>query len=263
VWLLDGLLLWSGGCNMQVFSLDSLQEAAVHFAAPAGKFRAAAPPAAAATGAESSSGSRSLCALAASPHGVAVAAVMHLPSTARGSSSSRLLLYNVPPAESTPSSSGSEAVPVSPKPVAARLLWALMQQQHSWDVVQHTLCAARVPASSADVKGTPSNSSNAAAAAAAAPVQPEAVGRVLALVDSKLAVQQPTLKTTFSARWDVLKLAVLSGTPGDVARVVGIDLRLRIISHMLKPVFDVMREVSIVTVGALCCCGFFVVALCV
>jgi hypothetical protein len=37
----------------------------------------------------------------------------------------------------------------------------------------------------------------------------------------------------------LLKLALLSGTPGDVACVVGIDLRLRIISHMMKPVFDV------------------------
>ncbi|WIA34349.1 hypothetical protein OEZ86_012687 [Tetradesmus obliquus] len=59
---------------------------------------------------------------------------------------------------------------------------------------------------------------------------------------SQTRITQPTLKSTFSARWDVLKLALLGGTPGDVARVVGVDLRLRIISHMMKPVFDVMRE---------------------
>jgi hypothetical protein len=116
-----------------------------------------------------------------------------------------------------------------------------MQQKHTWDVVQHALCAARVPASSSST--TDANGSTTAATATAAVIQPEVVGQVLSLVDSKLAVQQPTLKSTFSARWDVLKLALLSGTPGDVARVVGIDLRLRIISHMMKPVFDVMREV--------------------
>lgn len=166
---------------------------------------------------------------------------------ARGTSSSRLLLYNVPPARtSSSSSSSSEAAGLgSPKPAAARLLWALMQQKHTWDVVQHALCAARLPASSTAATTSAANgnpSSTTATAAAAAAIQPEAVGQVLALVDSKLAVQQPTLKSTFSARWDVLKLALLGGTPGDVARVVGVDLRLRIISHMMKPVFDVMRE---------------------
>jgi DNA-binding transcriptional regulator of glucitol operon len=255
VWLLDGLLLWSGGSNMQLFTLDSLQEAAVKFAAPAARFKAPAPPPAAGGG-DSSCGRRSLCALAASPHGVGVAAVMELSSASRGSSSSsRLLLYNVPPtglATTSSSSSSNEGVLASPKPVASRLLWALMQQKHTWDVVQHTLCAARVPASTSSSITT------------AAAVQPEAVGQVLSLVDSKLAVQQPTLKSTFSARWDVLKLALLSGTPGDVARVVGIDLRLRINSHMMKPVFDVMREVSVCCSGpvALYCVLFVLADLC-
>ncbi|KAF6265598.1 hypothetical protein COO60DRAFT_863753 [Scenedesmus sp. NREL 46B-D3] len=256
VWLLDGVLLWSGGDNMQLFTLDPLQEAAVSFAAPAGRFRAAA--AAPTAGAGRSSGGRVLCALAASPHGVGVAAVMQWSGAARGSSSNRLLLYNAPPAgaaaDSSSSSSSSHAWLTSPKPVAARLLWALMQQKHTWDVVQHTLCASRVPADSsgADVHGASTSSSTTAAAAA---VQPDMVGQVLSLVDAKLAVQQPTLKSTFSARWDVLKLAVLSGTPGDVARVVGIDLRLRIISHMMKPVFDVMREVRAAGMAAQGCPG--------
>jgi hypothetical protein len=257
VWLLDGLLLWSGGSNMQLFTLDTLQEAAVKFAAPAARFKAPAPPAAAAAvGGNSSSGGRSLCALAASPHGVGVAAVMELSSAARGSSSSRLLLYNVPPIDlaTTTSSSSSEAVLASPKPVAARLLWALMQQKHTWDVVQHALCAARVPTSTSSSNAAVNVASSNTTTVAAAAVQPEAVGQVLALVDLKLAVQQPTLKSTFSARWDVLKLALLSCTPGDVARVVGIDLRLRIISHMMKPVFDVMREVRVWLCVLLCVC---------
>jgi hypothetical protein len=241
VWLPDGLLLWSGGDSMQLFTVDPLQEAPVTFASPAARLRAAA------AANEGGRGSRVLRALAASPHGVAVAAVMTSSSSAAsGISNSRLLLFNVPPAaqavNNSSSSSGEVGFSVH-KAAAARLLWALMQQKHTWDVVQHTLCAARLPASN-----TPADASSTAAAAGA--IQPEVVGQVLSLVDSKLGVQQATLKSTFSARWDVLKLAVLTGTPGDVARVVGIDLRLRIISHMMKPVWDVMREVCAVRVIA-------------
>eukprot|EP00775_Hariotina_reticulata_P011252 gene11252-11401_t len=71
-----------------------------------------------------------------------------------------------------------------------------------------------------------------------------AVSEVLRLVDSKLAAQQLTLKSSFSVRWDSVKLAVLDGIPDSIARTVSIDLRLRFLSHLLKPVFDVVREVS-------------------
>lgn len=227
-WLLDSLLVCSGSRGMQLYHLDPVKQVPIGFAAPVSRMAAKAE------GSTHGRGSGcALRALAASPHGTAVAAVLECAQVAPGLSSSRLLLYNVPSCSKRSSTRSDSPV----KAAAWRLLWALQHQKHTWDVVQHVLCIARQPAED-------SNGDSNVAAGAAGQVQPSIVGDMLSLVDAKLAVQQPTLKSTYSARWDVLKLGVLAGTPGDDARVVSMDLRMRIICTTVRPVFDILREVS-------------------
>lgn len=215
-WLLDGMLLCAGAQGLQVYQVDPLQQIQATFMQPFSRSQ---------TGTGSSGGW--VQSVAASPHGVAVAAVVRPPSAPNNASSSnksRLLLYNVP------AYAAQTAGPI--QAAAGRLLYALMLQQHTWDVVQHTLCAACQPLT--DARGTTVTDGL---------IQPSAVAEVLALVDSKVTSQQPTLKSPYSALWDLLKLAILVATPGGEARAVGIDLRLRVVGTTLKPVFEVLREV--------------------
>lgn len=215
VWLLDSMLACAQAQGLQVYQVDPLQQIHATFMQPSDQY----PTGFGIPGAV-------LQSIAASPHGVAVAAVLQVPAgPSSASNNTRLLLYNVP------AYTAQTAGPI--RAAAGRLLYALMLQQHTWDVVQHTLCAACQPLT--DARG---------ALVTDGVVQPSAVAEVLALVDSKVTTQQPTLKSPYSALWDLLKLSILSATPGDEARAVGIDLRLRVVGTTLKPVFEVLREVS-------------------
>lgn len=214
VWLLDGMLLCSGKQGLQLFTAKHLHEIPVTFVQPHSRSATAQH--------RSASG---LCqAIAASPHGVAVAAVFRSPPGSNSSVRSRLLAYNIP-AYQTSSTGAVQAA-------AGRLLYALLMQRNTWDMVQHVLCAAGQQET--DGLGT-STTTNVP--------QPAVVADILSLVDTKVTAQQPTLKSTYSAFWDVLKLAVLASTPGDEARTVSIDLRLRVLGNTMKPVFEVLREV--------------------
>ncbi|KAF8063799.1 VPS2.1 [Scenedesmus sp. PABB004] len=220
-WLLDGLAAWSGGPGLALLTLGPLAPAPGGTATPPVRRRCAA------------GGARALVALAASPHGLGVAAVLAGGGSGGGggapwAASSRLLLFNAPAAAARPGDGGDGSPSPAARPAAARLLWALLQQRHSWDAVQHVVCGA--------ARG------GGGGAGGTRVVDPAAIGAALSIVDAALAVQPPTLKSNFWARWDVLKVALLAATPGDLARCLSVDLRLRLLSQMLKPTFDVMRE---------------------
>jgi hypothetical protein len=218
-WMLDGLLVLICGQHLRLCRLQPLQLLPVMFQRPSLLHTASA-----------TNLSYVLPAVAASPHGVAVAAVVQAgPGRPGSSSSSRLLVYNVP---QHPADSGSSAVEAA----AGRLLWVLMQHRHCWDVVQQVLLIRSGPGSSSTSSSSPPTGSSS--------VDEQAISEVLRLVDAKLAVQQLTLKSSFSVRWDAVKLAVLDLIPSSIARTVSMDLRLRFMSHLLRPVFDVVREVS-------------------
>jgi hypothetical protein len=207
-WLLDGLLV-----GQQLLDRQTLVPLAMSFEQPA-----------AASMQQQQHGvvGPELQVLTASPHGVAVAMVQSSSGTDSSSSSnSSLLLYSIPPVSKA--AAGGEVAPT----LAGRLVWSLLQQRHSWDLVQHLQQAAQ-PA------GLGSTRLGAAAAAAGAGLQAGRVAQVLGLVDRKLAVQPKEVYSMYAARWDALKYAVVMRTPGGEARAFSIDLRLRLLVPVLE-----------------------------
>lgn len=203
-WLLDGLLV-----GQQLLDRQTLAPLAISFEQPA-------------TGSmqQQHRAGPELQVLADSPHGVAVVMVQ-LSSSVDSSSSSSLLVYSIPPVSKA--AAGGEVAPT----LAGRLVWSLLQQRHSWDLVQHLQQAAQ-PA------GMSSSQLGAAAAAAGADLQAQRVAQVLGLVDRKLAVQPKEVYSMYAARWDALKYAVVARTPGGEARAFSIDLRLRLLVPVLE-----------------------------
>lgn len=183
--------------------------------------------------------------VAASPHRVAVAVVQSASSPEQQQSSScRLLLYSIPPVSKA--AAGGEVAPT----LAGRLVWSLLLQRHNWDVVQHLLHAVQPQLKAAQpAVGAPSSSTSAqgsAAAREAAEIQAQRVGQVLALVDNKLCVQADEVYSMYAARWDALKYAVVSHTPGSEARALSIDLRLRLMVALFEQhLAAAMREVGL------------------
>lgn len=191
-----------------------------------------------------------LQALAASPHKVAVAAVVWDSSSgvdvsvgkACSRHSSRLVVYSIPPVSKA--AAGGAVAPT----LAGRLVWSLLLQLHSWDVVQHVLYAAKPTRQAATPAGAPPSSSGDVpqlTAAGRAALQAERVAQVLSLVDRKLFVQPDELYANYALRWDGLKYAVVFRTPGGEARALSIDIRIR----QLMPVMEIhlaaaAREVS-------------------
>lgn len=211
-WLLDGLLV-----GQQLLDTQTLAPLPVSFSQPL-----------AGTGLAAQQQPHSSCelqALAASPHRVAVAMVWSDSNTGSSSNSrasSNLLLYSVPPVSKA--KAGGAVAPT----LAGRLVWSLLLQLHSWDLVSHVLHAAQpYPAAAASTLRP-------ASAAAAAELQARRVAHVLGLVDRKLGVQADEMFSMYATRWDVLKYAVVCRTPGSEARAFSIDLRLR----LLGPVLD-------------------------
>jgi hypothetical protein len=185
-----------------------------------------------------------LQALAPSPHRVAVAMVQSASSAEQQHSSSRLLLYSIPPVSKA--AAGGEVAPT----LAGRLVWSLLLQRHSWDMVQHLLHVAQPQSKAAPPAAAGARSSasaqDSAAAGEAAEVQAQRVGQVLALVDNKLCVQADEVYTMYAARWDALKYAVVSHTPGSEARAFSIDLRLRLLVALFEQhISAAMREVGL------------------
>jgi hypothetical protein len=129
-------------------------------------------------------------------------------------------------------------------------VWSLLLQRHNWDVVQHLLHAVQPQLKAAQpAVGAPSSSTSAqgsAAAREAAEIQAQRVGQVLALVDNKLCVQADEVYSMYAARWDALKYAVVSHTPGSEARALSIDLRLRLMVALFEQhLAAAMREVGL------------------
>jgi len=248
VWLLEGLLV-----GQQLHDAQTLAQLPLSFPQPVmtpmfpQQLRSACgrPPA---------SAGMVIQALAASPHKVAVAAVVWDSSSSgvdvRGGKAgsrhnSRLVIYSIPPVSKA--AAGGAVAPT----LAGRLVWSLLLQPHSWDVVQHVLHAAKPTRQATRPAGAPPSSSGTSSdapqpsAAERAALQAERVAQVLSLVDRKLAVQPDELYANYALRWDGLKYAVVSRTPGGEARALSIDIRIR----QLMPVMEIhlaaaAREVS-------------------
>jgi hypothetical protein len=216
-WLLDGLLV-----GQQLLDAQTLAPLDVLLPLPA-----ASPDFAQQQ--QQHSTSPQLQAVVPSPHRVAAAVVWCSSSSGRhggGSSraSSTLLLYSIPPVSKV--KAGGAVAPT----LAGRLVWSLLLQRHSWDLVQHLQHAAhQQPAN--DALGP---AAAAAAADASAGVQAQRVGHVLGLVDRKLGVQPDEVYSMYAMRWDALKYAVVCSTPGAEARAFSIDLRLRLLVPVLE-----------------------------
>lgn len=172
-----------------------------------------------------------LAAMIASPHGVALAALLRTPAGS-GHCAYTLLLANVPATTTAAAAAAAEMPGAAP---AALLLWSLLQQRHPWDIAQHVICWAGDGAPLAP--GVSSMSESCAMATR--------MGDALACVDRALAVQAPVPAAALCARWDVLKLLLLEGTPGRIARAVGMDLRMRLLSNALKPTVEAAKEVCV------------------
>lgn len=220
VWLLDGLLL-----GQQLLDAQTLARLPVSLPQPAGLGFMQ----------EEASTDPQLQALTASAHRVAVAAVYCTDAAAgnsssfKSSSSSRLVLYSIPPVSKL--AAGGAVLPT----LAGRLVWSLLLQRHSWDLVLHVVHAARQmhPAGST---GSPAEVANSHA---------QRVAQVLSLVDRKLSAQAVEVYSMYAVRWDVLKYALVCRTPGSEAQAFSIDMRLRLLVPVLElHLAAAAREVS-------------------
>lgn len=224
-WLLDGLLV-----GQQLLDAQTLAPLNVSVLLPA-------PGPASAQQQQHGTGPQ-LQAIVPSPHRVALAMVRCSSSSGSGGSSrasSSLLLYSIPPVSKV--KAGGTVAPT----LAGRLVWSLLLQRHSWDLVQHLQHAAHQhPATNAL-----GPAAAAAAADIAAGIQSQRVAHVLGLVDRKLGVQPDEVYSMYAMRWDALKYAVVCRTPGAEARAFSMDLRLRLLVPVLEHhLTAAAREVS-------------------
>jgi hypothetical protein len=224
-WLLDGLLV-----GQQLLDAQTLAPLNVSIPLPA---------AGQAFAQQQHSMDPQLQAVVPSPHRVAAATIWCSSSSSGSGGSSRasssLLLYSIPPVSKV--KAGGAVAPT----LAGRLVWSLLLQRHSWDLVQHLQHTAH--------QHPDTNALGPAAAAAAADiavgVQAQRVGYVLGLVDRKLGVQPGEVYSMYAMRWDMLKYAAVCRTPGAEARAFSIDLRLRMIVPVLEHYLTAAaREVS-------------------
>jgi hypothetical protein len=232
-WLLDGVVLWEvapgardGHRQHQLLLYDSeLHPRLISLpgAGPAGECR--------------------VHAIAASPHGVAVAAVVSAqsapPPSGSSSSTTRLVVVDVPlapppvPATSSPSAAAAADVAGAGQLLAGRVLWALVQHRHAWDVVQHVLRGVQQRMQQRGARPSTAGGGRGSSSAVAG------LSEVAARVDSQVSCQA-VLRGALRARWDALKLALLEGTPAPEARVMAVDLRLRKLAATLSQLGDAL-----------------------